>query len=80
MMQLDPPPPTMPAFLVGATWLAALPLIQHPANVPGKATENGPSTWASAPARHLGDENGDPGSEFSLAQTWLFPEEYTSNR
>lgn len=34
--------------------------IQLPANMPGKAAEDGPSSWT--PATHVGDSDGGPGS------------------
>lgn len=40
--------------------IAALLLIQHPANISGKTAKDGPSTWASA--THMGDPDGIPSS------------------
>lgn len=60
------PPPAMPASHItgpaGAP--AALFLVQLPANVPGKAVDDGSNSWALA--SHVGDQGG-------ILSSWLQP-------
>lgn len=53
-----------PHFAAQIQALAGPLLIQHPANVPKKSVEDGPSVWV--PSTHLADQDGVPSS-------WLLP-------